>query len=96
MRLFFQALRLNRAVQVLLEDLDSHRALGEVAKRHGFPTSAHFSRLFAKWFGMPPGWYCEQVQAGDTTWLAAQFECTRFPSDLPAAWCNLGARQVPG
>lgn len=87
--------RLDRAVRVLLDDPDSHRALGEVALRHGFPTLAHFSRLFSDRFGTPPSQYCSLVQASGTEWLAAQFERTRFPMGLSAAWQDLGARRVP-
>lgn len=86
--------RLDRAVRVLLDDPDSHRALGEVALRHGFPTMAHFSRLFSDRFGTPPSQYCSLVQAAGTEWLAAQFERTRFPKGLSSAWQDLGARRV--
>lgn len=88
------ARRLDKALLTLLGEPDSHRSLGQVAKRHGFPTTAHFSRSFSERFGMPPRQYCVLVREQDTTWLAAQYERARFSLDLPEAWRDLGAHRV--
>ena len=46
--------RLQRAWADLSNPAEAHRSISEIAYRHGFGDSAHFSRTFRHRFGLPP------------------------------------------
>ncbi len=52
--------RLQRAWADLSNPAESHRSISEIAYRHGFGDSAHFSRAFRNRFGLPPREFRQQ------------------------------------
>ena len=81
--------RLERAAGMLVR---SRQPLSEVALSSGFADQSHFSRSFARQFGLPPGEY--RLLAGEGTGGARRFQIdkTRFaPSHKVPAWTAAGA-----
>jgi AraC-like DNA-binding protein len=46
--------RLDRAFEALVARRDRALTIGEIARRHGFTSDAHFSRAFRARFGLSP------------------------------------------
>ncbi|CAI9119956.1 helix-turn-helix domain-containing protein [Brytella acorum] len=47
--------RLERARQAITDPAQQHLPVGEIGKRYGFRSAAHFSRRFREAFSIPPG-----------------------------------------
>lgn len=73
-RAYIQARRLRRCAEELLSPRHAQRRIYEIAYRWGFPSEAHFSRVFKQKFGISPS-EARKLSAGNRE------AASRLPSD---------------